>query len=757
MIRRCSRLLAIVLIAFVLSGPSPALACGPFSLDTIFVFTVHPEYPLENFARGDLGTIQPSYARSYLYVAYRYLNGNSFTPAEQNALVELWRDRLNLHWEPAEEQSVKRWLEARNKVPGAAALANIEVYRSREKPNEYETYLNCQKDSFETAADTLEARTKQWGADSTSLKTWVEAQDQVFANCSEGKRVPEAISADADALVRADRQYQIAAANFYGGDFDQALAGFQTIAADRSSPWHNSAPYLVARTFLRKASLGPDEQKAASLTESEKQLNEILASEELKQSHENAQRLLSLVRLRLRPKEVVHLLAISLTGKEANPSLKQELWDYTVLLDQFIGDEPASAFPANAAELGGDDLTEWLVTLQSEKPEASSHAFDRWQATSSVPWLIAALSKVNPKHPHADTLRRAAAAIPPNSPAFPSAVFHIVRLHIAAGRFNEARSMLDQLLPKDRAHLNASALNLLRHQRMMVANNLGEFLTYAQSVPAGMSWNDDGREIPEDPAETSEDMKSLQGKPLFDGDAAKVLNEKIPLAILKQAAVSKTLPDHLRRDVAQAAWLRSVILRDEVTAAELAPTLKALVPEMAALLDKFLAAPDWQARQFAGIYAWLKFPGLEPVVDVGIGRQIPLGEQDSYRDNWWCSAAYTASVVDSEESGKKRAANEVLAPSFLTRAQQANASKEYVLLSSVGAAPNYISQRVVEWATRNPNDPRVPEALHLAVNTTRHSCTDKQTGKWSKAAYDFLHRRYPNNAWTKRTPYWFKD
>jgi tetratricopeptide (TPR) repeat protein len=757
MIRGFTGLLTIALIAVMLAGPATALACGPFSLDTIFVFTVHPEYPLDNFARGDLGTIQPSYARSYLYVAYRYLNGNSFTPDEQNALVELWRDRLNLRWEPSEEQSVKRWLEARNKVAGAAAITNIEVYRSREKPNEYETYLNCQKDSFETAAATLEARTKQWGADSASVKTWVEAQDQVFANCSEGKHVPAATAADADTLVRADRQYQIAAANFYAGDFDQALAGFQTIAADRTSPWHNAAPYLIARTLLRKASLGPEDQKPQSLTESEKQLNQILASEELKQSHENAQRLLSLVRLRLHPKDVVHELATSLTGKKANPNLKQELWDYTVLMDQFIGDEPASVFPANTAALGGDELTEWIVTLQSEKPEASSHAFDRWQATSSIPWLIAALTKVNPKHPHADTLRRAAAAVPPDSPAFPSAVFHIARLNIGAGRFNEARAMLDEALRKDRAHLNASALNSLRHERMLVANNLDEFLTYAQSVPAAMSWNDDGREIPAEADDVSEGLKSLQGKPLFDDNAAKVLNEKFPLSLLKQAAVSKTLPEHLRRDVAQVAWLRSVILRDEVAAAELAPTLKGLVPEMAPLLDNFLAAPDWQAKQFAGIYAWLKFPGLEPIVDAGIGRQIPLGEQDSYRDNWWCGAAFTAPADDSEAGAKKRAANEVIAPAFLTRAQQANASKEHVLLSSLGAAPNYISEQVVAWATRNPADPRVPEALHLAVDTTRHGCTDKQTGRWSKAAYDFLHRRYPNNAWTKRTPYWFKD
>ncbi|HBB87302.1 MAG TPA: hypothetical protein DC047_06775 [Blastocatellia bacterium] len=757
MIRRFASLLAIGLIALLLSGPSSALACGPFSLDTIFVFTVHPEYPLENFARGDLGTIQPSYARSYLYVAYRYLNGSSFTPEEQNALVELWRDRLNLRWEQSEAQSVKRWLEARNKVPGAAAITNLEVYRSREKPNQYETYLNCQKDSFETAADTLAARTKQWAADSASVKTWVEAQDQVFANCSEGKHIPAPIAADADALSRADRQYQIAAANFYAGDFDQALAGFQSIAADPSSPWHDSAPYLIARAFLRKASLGADEQKAASLTESEKQLNKILASDELKQSHENARRLLSLVRLRLHPKDVVRDLAISLTGKKTNANLKQELWDYTVLLDQFVGDEPAPAFPAKVAELGGDDLTDWLLTFQSEKPEAAAHAIERWQATSSVPWLIAALAKVDSQNPSVETLKRAGSAIPSQSPAFPSAVFQIVRLNIAAGRPNEARTILDELFKKDRAHLNASALNSFRHQRMLVAKNMDEFLTYAQSVPAGMSWNDDGREIPAEADDVSEGLKSLQGKPLFDDVAAKLLNQKIPLSLLKQAAVSKTLPEHLRRDVAQAAWLRAVILRDEITAAELTPTLKSLAPEMALLLDNFLAAPDWQAKQFAGIYAWLKFPGLEPIVDSGIGRQVPLGEQDSYRDNWWCSAAYPAGAVDSEEAAKKRGANEVMAPAFLTRAQEANANKEYALLSSPGAAPNYISQQVVAWATRNPNDPRVPEALHLAVNTTRHGCTDKQTGKWSKAAYDFLHRRYPNNAWTKRTPYWFKD
>jgi len=94
---------------------------------------------------------------------------------------------------------------------------------------------------------------------------------------------------------------------------------------------------------------------------------------------------------------------------------------------------------------------------------------------------------------------------------------------------------------------------------------------------------------------------------------------------------------------------------------------------------------------------------------------------------------------------------------FLTATQRAAAAREYAVLASLGAAPNYLCRQVIEFATRHPEDPRVPEALHLAVKTTRYSCTDKQTGKWSKAAYDFLHQHYPGNAWTKQTPYWFKD
>src|SRR5215813_12156619 len=81
-------------LCVILCTATTVFACGPFTLDAIFTFTVHPGYPLENFAGGQIGVVQPTFARSYLFVAYRYLNGLPFDPQEQKALTEFWKERL---------------------------------------------------------------------------------------------------------------------------------------------------------------------------------------------------------------------------------------------------------------------------------------------------------------------------------------------------------------------------------------------------------------------------------------------------------------------------------------------------------------------------------------------------------------------------------------------------------------------------------------------------------------------------------------
>ena len=748
-------ILALTLLFAVLVQSPATFACGPFTLGSIFTFKFHPEYPLEKFAQGDLGIVQSSYARSYLYVAYRYFSGGTFGRGEQQALVDLWKDRLEYRREPADQDWIKEWQTARQRVVTGKG-AEIDVYRNREKPKEFESYLNCQQDAFQTAAATLEARVKKLGAETPALKQWVEAQDLVFANCSEGQHIPMALAADADALLRADRDYQIAAANFYAGNFDLAKTQFAAIALDAQSPWRGFGPYMVARSLIRKASLGAEETKNVALTEAEEHLSKILKNPKLESNHAAARRLLNIVSLRLRPEERLHELGRALAGANAPANLKQELWDYTVLLDQFIGDGEAHHQATKTVNLQAEDLTDWITTFQSDKTDAFDHALKRWQATSATQWLIAALAKAKSTDERSASLQTAAAQVPPASPAFATASFHIVRLNIEAGRFPEARTYLNELLRKNEGRLSRSTLNLLHHQRLMVSSSLNDFLTHAQRVPAGFSWDDGDREIPVDDSQFEGDEKPLRNRKLFDSDAGEIINRRMPLSLLSQIATSGQLPDNLRRDVTQAVWLRAILLDSPKTATSLTPTLKTLAPEMTPALNEYLSARDPAAKKFAGVYAWLKFPGLEPFVDIGVGRGS-LAEQDSYRDNWWCGAAYLSDQRLADSPPSEPDDPKAQLPPFLTPAQVAVANKEYAALATMGASPNYLSRQVIEWATKNPVDPRVPEALHLAVKTSRYGCADKQTGRWSKAAHDLLHRRYPNNEWTKKTPYWFKN
>jgi hypothetical protein len=104
---------------------------------------------------------------------------------------------------------------------------------------------------------------------------------------------------------------------------------------------------------------------------------------------------LDLVRLRLHPSERLHELALKLVGKTPNEDLKQDLWDYTVLLDGVL--EPDSTVKTSKDIIHQDELTDWITTVQGNSNEDHEHALARWRTTHSATWLIAALSKANGK------------------------------------------------------------------------------------------------------------------------------------------------------------------------------------------------------------------------------------------------------------------------------------------------------------------------------------------------------------------------
>ena len=287
---------------------------------------------------------------------------------------------------------------------------------------------------------------------------------------------------------------------------------------------------------------------------------------------------------------------------------------------------------------------------------------------------------------------------------------------------------------------------------MSLAQNLAEFLQTAPRVPAGMSDDSDGREIPEEESATKDKTKGAEL--FFDLDGANAFNKAMPVALIKDAARSATLAPNLRRDVAQAAFARAALLDDYKTASQAAVLVQEMYPQLKEFLAAYQKADTPDARRFAAAFLSLKFPGLRPYVTAGIGRTTSVEEVDSYRDNWWCTEAPKPEKVPMGEDAEDKA-RPIPPPEFLNSAK-ALAATQFGALQALGAAPNYLCRIAIAWAEKNPADPRAPEALHLAVRSTRFGCTDAETGRWSKAAYDLLHRRYPNTTWAKNTKYWFK-
>jgi len=230
----------------------------------------------------------------------------------------------------------------------------------------------------------------------------------------------------------------------------------------------------------------------------------------------------------------------------------------------------------------------------------------------------------------------------------------------------------------------------------------------------------------------------------------------MPAAMVKDAARSKILPPNLRKDVAQAAFARAALLGDHESARQAAIIVEEYYPQMKEFLAAYQSATTPEAGKFAAVFLSLKFPGVRPFVSAGIGRTSPVDGIDSYRDNYWCAEPPVPQSVpfsndDPQDANKTRP---VAVPDFL-KASQAAGARQFAAIQALGTAPNYFCKVAIDWATANPNDPRSPEALHLAVRSTRYGCTDKETGKWSKAAFDLLHKRYPNTKWANATKYWF--
>ena len=326
------------------------------------------------------------------------------------------------------------------------------------------------------------------------------------------------------------------------------------------------------------------------------------------------------------------------------------------------------------------------------------------------------------------------------------------------GRTDEARKLLDPLMLEPQSQASRSAFNLLLARRFQLARNLGEFLKFAPRIPALVATGEEGRQ-----AFTGQ--SEYAGRSLFDEDGADALSRAFSLRMLKDAALKPVLPAALRRELLFAAWLRAVLLGKDQIALDLVPAVEPIAPSLAADLRSYARAGNVPARKFAAAYLILRHPGLRPYVAAGVGRTTPLDRIDDFKDNWWCSldAILGSKISLNHVSWRIQGQPTPGAlpptmnpPRFISTEELRTAERERAELMKLGAAPNVLGKLAIDWAEKHPADPRVPEALHLTVRATRFGCTDQGSGTISRTAFELLHRRYPQSAWTKKTPYWYQ-
>jgi hypothetical protein len=110
------RTLAVAVAAMMLFSSVPVgKACGPEYTFPIFVFKSSPDIPFAEFTSGKIGIVRPSFGRKTLAIAYRWLNGGSFSNDVQDDLIAALKGR-----EPEDEgdSAVDAWIEARKEIVG---------------------------------------------------------------------------------------------------------------------------------------------------------------------------------------------------------------------------------------------------------------------------------------------------------------------------------------------------------------------------------------------------------------------------------------------------------------------------------------------------------------------------------------------------------------------------------------------------------------------------------------------------------------
>lgn len=692
----------------------------------IFEPSTWPVTDLEAFSSGRLGVIRPTYDHFYLFIAHRVLSGLAITPDDVERLRRhdpCWHNKARnygYNYDPTREEVFQaaqhQWREQRDKITEIPSPGEISGMRM--SVGGYQEYFNCYADAFRTAAKALEARLAAYGH-TPAVLDWVRAQDRVFANCKSPAVMPDDAPPSAPRWLHLDRDYQQAAALFYAGQYDDAIKRFDAIAATSDSPWQEIAPYLAARALIRSAQPTPPDTYISStlLGKAEARLKNMLDKNPDSPMRKDMERLLQYAQLRTDPETVLGVLEKRFAAEQLPASIGQDVTDFWMAYR-----ENGEAGPLPPFSL-------WLRTLRGNDP---APALEQWQKSRTLPWLVAALQLAKTDTPELAVLLSAAEQVPTESPAYVTAQYHLARL---ARDDRTALRIVDKILNLPATQRSIQDVNAFKRIGVARATTLTEFARYAPRQSA---------------------MKHHGILPNLDDDSVDVFNQGLPLDDLVKVHAMKELPDAFRRELSIVIWTRAFVLKRRDLSRQFTPAIKRLLPESAKLIDDMLKAPDEKTRQAVGAMLMARYPGLvgnmtssitytEKLDQIALANMHQDFKQESSRNNWWCS------FPESLWWARKPPAEipqEPEPPAFLSTQALAALRDERKELRTIVNATDYLSDLVLAWAKKSPRDPRLPQALHMLIRSSRGGCVDANS---SGAMFRHLHKYFPTSHWAKIT------
>ncbi len=723
------RILAVTAALCGLAQPPLARACGGEDYGPVSVNTHNPDLPLDRVTRGAIGIVPAGRAwhRVDRVVAWRVLTGVPLDGTEYEAWIRVLRamhhggpiDPEVVGVSPIEEgvdPDPNVWYAAREAAVGTRGPTIANGWNAGGA-----WVSNCLSDAFVTAAGVATARRAAYGANSDMLRQWVDGQDAVFSNCGERPgTTPAPLDSTAPEGARRDRAWQIAAAHFYAGRYADAERAFTAVAADTASPWSALARYLTVRTLTRAAQRDRDTPDAATLDRAQRALDALLADPAATRVHAMARAYQGWLSSMRDPAALAHAAGIALARHD--DAFEQHLRDY----DRAIDRRPDAAFARQPDD--ADRMTAWIAVLEG-RPDGRTIALDNWRRTRLPVWLAAVLlSDGAARDPALTPALDAARAVRRDDPAYATVHYHRLRVLAARGEpvYDEAAALLASLTDDD----GPSARGLVRALAASQAPDLARFLTHAHGPTAGMV---SGSEmiVPPEGAEANHEA--------FTAVGARILGQRVPLAVLMRAAGASQLPAPLRAMVLRVAIARAAWL-DDAAALTAASAQFDLLPDPERRAMRALTqAPTVDARHLELLRALLLG------TNVTLELATPYLDADEPDDGTWDPS------TNAPREGALQSAR------FLTAAERTALARERTRLTSNLDLRTWIANECARLAPQFRTDPAMPALLAAAVRNTRNNgeAPGAPVHAASRAAFTTLHRLYPRSPEARATRYWY--